>query len=375
MEPLEDNKPAKQNYFVFLWKHLSAGQKWGISALLLLLLVFPIAIIAALMPTNPFSKAGGPPPPSIPVGATSVLTFFPSPDDPPLEVYPNQQFTVELLLDSQLNVISAAKIRLQYPASIGINLESVELSDSLPTILEEPVINSNNGLVSFTIGSTAEDPVQGLFTLAILHFKANSSNTETEGPLNYTGESEIAAIGEDGNVLNFSRTLTIKKIAAPPDNADLAIKFKLETVSAKANDLPLTATLEMQNCNPCVTIPKDVIATNDDTGTYTATISGISLGNNNEYKVFVKPEGFLKKALGVITLIPGYNLITGDPNGSGLSLTPGDLNNNGEVDIYDFTTVIEDYGSTNSPADFNKNGIVDIYDFTSVVEFYGSTGD
>lgn len=374
MEPLEDNKPAKQNYFVFLWKHLTAGQRWGISALLLLLLVFPIAIIAVLMPTNPFSKAGGPPPPSIPVGATSVLTFFPSPDDPPLEVYPNQQFTVELLLDSQLNVVSAAKIRLQYPTSIGINLESVELSDSLPTILEEPVINSSDGLVSFTIGSTAEDPVQGLFTLAILHFKANSSNTETEGPLNYTGDSEIAAIGENGNVLNFSRTLSIKKIAAPPNTANLDIKFKLDTVTGKANDLPLSATLNMQNCNPCVQIPANVIATNDDTGTYIASIEDISLGSNNEYKVSIKPEGFLNKAVGIITLLPGYNLITGDPNNP-IALTPGDLNNNGEVDIYDFTTVIEDYGSTNSPADFNRNGEVDIYDFTAVVEFYGSTGD
>lgn len=383
MEPYETEKPQKQNYFLFLWKHLTAGQRWGIGALLLLLLIFPIAVIVALIPTNPFSRAGGTPP-STPLGATTILYTDPqSTDNQAYVVNTNQEFDVQVMIDTQLNTVSAAKIQMFVSKNI-LEVVGIDLSPYLPTILDEPVIDttsdSANTLISFTVGSDAEDPKQGIGSLATLHLKAKDN--DVMGTVGYTTANEVAAIGEDGNVLNFFNNLSILVMipevsptpTQAPNSADLDIKFNLNTVTGKANDLPLTATLEMQNCNPCVQIPTNVIATNDDTSTYTASIEDISLGSNNEYKVSIKPDGFLNKAVGIITLLPGYNLITGDPNNP-ITITPGDLNNNGKVDIYDFTTVIEDYGSTNSPADFNRNGEVDIYDFTAVVEFYGYTGD
>lgn len=52
----------------------------------------------------------------------------------------------------------------------------------------------------------------------------------------------------------------------------------------------------------------------------------------------------------------------------------GDTNGDHFVDIYDFSKVVEDFGSiSSSPADFDGDGDVDIYDFSKVIENFGKT--
>ena len=381
-------EPQNQNYLVFLWKHLTTGQRFGIGALLLLLLVFPVAVIVALMPTNPFSRASTPATPT--AGATTILSFsspYAIQDEnggDQLSVGLNKEFYADVVIDSQLNTVSAAQLRIGYPVDM-LEVLSVELQDHLPTVLEGTEVTTDPGIseVRFTIGSAAEEPKQGVGTLARIHFK--SRNIESQGGLYFNQGTEVAAVGEDGNVLQFSRPLMVlvspeptvtptpTPTPGPPGTADLHVKLRLDTVIGKANDLNLETTLEQVNCTECSGATIQSVASNDDSGVYTSILGPIN-GAGKTYNVFVKPEGFLRKLLQTITLAEGTNIVTGDPENP-ITMTPGDLNGNGEVDIYDFTTVIEDYGLTNSPADFNKNGEVDIYDFTSVVEFYGSTGD
>ena len=402
-------EPQNQNYLVFLWRHLTTGQRFGIGALLLLLLVFPIAVIVALMPTNPFSRAGSPATPT--AGATTILSFS-SPNITQdqngvdqISVGLNKEFYADVVIDSQLNTVSAAQLRIGYPVDM-LEVLSVELQDHLPTELESVDVTTDPGVaeIRFTVGSTAEEPKQGVGTLARIHLR--SRGIESQGGLYFNEGTEVAAIGEDGNVLQFSRPVMVVVSQAPaptptptevpgvtptptdvptptpteaPNSAQLDIKFNLNTVTGRANDLPLEVLLELDSCpdenTGCPSLLREVVASNGEDGTYNATVSNVELGSDNTYKVFIKPTGFLRKLVGTITLVAGSNLITGDPEQGGLNLVAGDLNGNGEVDIYDFTTVIEDFGLTNSPADFNRNGEVDIYDFTSVVEFFGTTGD
>ncbi|MDO8452488.1 MAG: cohesin domain-containing protein [bacterium] len=383
MEPYENQEPAKQNYFAFLWKNINTGQKFGIGALLLLLILFPIAVITVLLPTNPFSKAQFVPATG-PNGAVSVLYFSKDATTTYTDnhtVSPGQTFPIGVILDSQTNTVTAAKIKIQYPTNV-LDVAAVNLGTYLPTLLEDPVIDEAGGFVSFTIGSTANEPKLGVGTLATITF--NATNLTPSAPITFTGESEVAAIEEDGNVLNFSRPIGIIVADAPtvtptpttaPNSADLQIKLNLDTVTAKANDLPLSVELIQVNCDPCTGTTRDIVATNDNTGTYTALFTGVPLNpGGNEFKVYIKPEGFLKRLLQTATLVSGTNIITGDP-ANPVVFTPGDINGNGEVDIFDFTTVVEDYDLPNSPADFNRSGLVDIFDFTSVVENFGKTGD
>ena len=380
MEPEINQEPTgKQNYFAFLWKNLTNSQRFGIGALLLLLLLFPVAIIVTLLPTNPFSKAQFAPATG-PNGATSVLYFSKDATTTYADTHTvavNQTFPIGVVIDTQLNTVSAAKIKIQYPTNV-LDVAAVNIGSYLPTILEDPVIDEAGGFVTFTIGSTADTPQQGVGVLATITF--NSTALTSSAPVTFTGETEVAAIEEDGNILNFSRPIQIVVANAPtvtptptsaPNSADLDIKLKLDTVNDLANDLPIQITLDEQNCTTnCLTVDTTVSASNDNTGEYTASLTGLIVGTGKTVTGSLKPEGFLAKALGILNLVPGTNGTTVSVN-----LIPGDINGNGEVDIFDFTTVVEDYGLANSPADFNRNGTVDIYDFTSVVEAFGQTGD
>lgn len=55
----------------------------------------------------------------------------------------------------------------------------------------------------------------------------------------------------------------------------------------------------------------------------------------------------------------------------------GDLNNDGKVDIFDFSNLISNFGKTGSPgfipADINRDGNVDIFDFSILLGNFGKT--
>lgn len=55
------------------------------------------------------------------------------------------------------------------------------------------------------------------------------------------------------------------------------------------------------------------------------------------------------------------------------SAKPGDIDSNGKVDIFDFNTLLTNFGQTgsNNPADLDKNGKVDIFDFNILLTNFG----
>lgn len=55
-----------------------------------------------------------------------------------------------------------------------------------------------------------------------------------------------------------------------------------------------------------------------------------------------------------------------------LLLTAGDLNKNGSVDIFDYNTLVAEFGKTSpSPADINLDGKIDIFDYNILVANFG----
>lgn len=55
------------------------------------------------------------------------------------------------------------------------------------------------------------------------------------------------------------------------------------------------------------------------------------------------------------------------------SSIPGDLNNDGHVDMADFTKLVEDFGTLNVRSDINNDGKVDIFDYNILVGNFGKT--
>jgi hypothetical protein len=66
---------------------------------------------------------------------------------------------------------------------------------------------------------------------------------------------------------------------------------------------------------------------------------------------------------------------TPTPSPSPPSFNPGDLNQDGKVNIFDYNILVTDFGKTGSPgfipADIDKNGKVDIFDYNELVENFG----
>lgn len=64
----------------------------------------------------------------------------------------------------------------------------------------------------------------------------------------------------------------------------------------------------------------------------------------------------------------------GDPNWKmpSSSLKPGDLDNDSDVDVFDYNILMNAFGTTGSPgfhsADINKNGVIDIFDYNELVK-------
>ncbi|MDP7006568.1 MAG: GC-type dockerin domain-anchored protein, partial [Phycisphaerales bacterium] len=50
---------------------------------------------------------------------------------------------------------------------------------------------------------------------------------------------------------------------------------------------------------------------------------------------------------------------------------PGDINGDGNVDVSDLLTVIDQLGLTDSPADVNGDGVVDVSDLLAIVDAWG----
>jgi hypothetical protein len=63
------------------------------------------------------------------------------------------------------------------------------------------------------------------------------------------------------------------------------------------------------------------------------------------------------------------------PSPTPISIKPGDLNDDGKVDIFDYNILVGDYGKIGSagfvPSDIDKNGKVDIFDYNLLVANYG----
>lgn len=61
------------------------------------------------------------------------------------------------------------------------------------------------------------------------------------------------------------------------------------------------------------------------------------------------------------------------PISNPVTFIEGDINQNGTVDIFDFNTLVTDFGKTGIglAADFNQNGRIDIFDFNTLVTNFG----
>lgn len=86
----------------------------------------------------------------------------------------------------------------------------------------------------------------------------------------------------------------------------------------------------------------------------------------------LKHSQFSRTNLAIVTLviasIGGYFLLTS----SAITSSIGDVNNDGQINITDLSTLLSNYGTSNSSTDFNNDGSTSIVDLSILLSHYGT---
>jgi hypothetical protein len=372
MEPIQNHR------FFDKWKNLDLPHKLALLSLLLIVIAFPVAILLTLNPTNPFSRA------SLPVTPTggnnpATISFVPS----NLTVAPNENFSVAIQLNTGDYSATGADITINYnPAKV--HATDVLEGPFLPSILENSSITEDGGEVSsvqgkvhFVVGSSTTNPKQGIGTIAVINFKALT--TESTDTLTISQSSRVAAISTTDNVLSGGSPAQV--IIQSPQATSLTLKLSFEGVNVQNNltkPLPQkTVNVSLSNlvsdASASATISKNISFLPNTDGTYSGTVTGLTTGS---YNLLVKGPVNLRKNVGKVVLTQGENLedITYSP------LTAGDVSgDDNNVDGYDYSLLVLHFGSrmptTGSAADLNFDGTVDIFDHRLLVKNFGRIGD
>ena len=70
--------------------------------------------------------------------------------------------------------------------------------------------------------------------------------------------------------------------------------------------------------------------------------------------------------------IPELVVTYSDSSPSPSPSLPGDVDGDSDVDIFDYNTLISNFGTNYPQADFNNNGTVDIFDYNTVISNFGT---
>lgn len=290
--------------------------------------------------------------------AATILSFSPA----SLTIAPNQTFTLNILINTGTNRVTAAEIQVTFD-NTKLQAQSISPGSFLTTVLLPGTIDQARGKASITLGS-GTTPQQGSSTLVTLTFKATNptGNSPTNIVLN---GSQVAAIGEPGNVITQLSPAYIT-IA----NASLSFNIKPQGITTQKPNKTARVILKQQDQEK-YRFDNVSIASNPP-GTYSGTVTNIIPGT---YDVYIKSWVHLQKKFAAVTLNPGTNT----QDFSSVTLKAGDAIDNNRIDIYDYNKVVEHFGprrpAEGSIADFDLDDDVDIFDYNYLVSNFNQVGD
>lgn len=361
------------------WNNLHFTERFAVSSLLLFLLVMPLAIYLALSPTSPFSKAGGCPV-STPVSTSDCPEEYPAIVyfNPDIQtVGPNQQFTVDVVLNTGSHEVSAAEIQLVWDSQ-ALRYEGFSPGDFLPVVLEYVNTNPQAGELSFAVGSQAENPVSGYGTIGQLRF--SSLNAEGAYNLVFGNNTKVAAIYQQANVASRTYPAAVNISQATRRMFELLLRLEgvlnEATVSASYPSYLVPMALEIESAsNSAIIATRSAEFIFSPSGSLQGRFANVP--NNLNNTLYVKGPAHLRKRIGNSPFPierDGVTRITLDS-----PLIAGDIMNNNRIDIFDYNVIVQDFGSRmpaeGSPADLDFDGDVDIYDYNLIVQNFAKVGE
>jgi len=145
-------------------------------------------------------------------GNTASLTLNPSASS----VSPGEKFTVDVILDTKTNSVTATNIALNFDPNL-ITLDTFTTGNFLPVTLAPPIITSNQATI--TIASNPDSPQTGAGIIAQASFTAKNTTTATTTTISLNlPQTQVSAIGNPGNILGSTTptSITILNLCPSP---------------------------------------------------------------------------------------------------------------------------------------------------------------
>jgi len=254
----------------------------------------------------------------------------------------NNQFTVDVVLNTGTATVTAADIRISFPQN---TLQPISITGGsfLPSVLSPGTIGS--GTASIVVGSGTAGR-QGMGTVAMITFRAVQIGTAT---IQVDATSQVAAVGEPVNVLTIRTPLTMTVANNPPtaelSASPLAIKTGLLVPVSLA---PSRLTWSTTNATAAsidqgvgtvqLSGTKDVAPST--TTTYTLTVSNSSSSITRTVTVQVSKIGDIVAPVNTIDIFDYNAFVTAFINNS----SSADLDADGDMDLFDYNIIVTNFG-------------------------------
>lgn len=318
-------------------------------------------------------------------------------------VNPGQEFTINVDVVPNGLAVSAINARILYNSQY-LEAKSVQVSNYLPTQLIPPEITP--GKVAFTLGTVPNQSQTGPGTVATITFKAIQASASPVEIYFSPTETEVAVITGDSD--NGVKSLSGSSISIlTPINGGWSdwsacskscgggTQSRTCTNPAPANGGADCSNLDRgiatRACNTQICIVDPVITA------CTPNTATARVGENVTYSMNVNPGtypesglsyrwedktdfiatssaktisgAFSKKGVSQkITAAVFYNGQSVRLQCSGVDVyLLGDMENDGDVDLFDFNSFVTDFVGGNLRADLNKNNKLDIFDFNILI--------
>ncbi len=319
-------------------------------------------------------------------------------------VNPGQEFVVTLDAVPNGLPISAVSIKLNYNSQY-LEAKSATLSAYLPTQLSAPKITP--GSLTFTTGTVPNQSPTVPGTIATVTFKALQASVSPVSISFDQTETKVAVVGGDSDNGVKSLTGSAISILTPVNGGWSAWSVCSQTCGGGTQNRTCTNPAPLNGGSDCTNLDGGVAtrACNTQICIIAPTITSCTPSNSTAkvgeqviYTMAVNPGTFAESALaykwenlGSFTATSSAKTISGSFTQKGANQTitsvvsysgqtvkqvcspvnvyySGDLDSDGDVDLFDFNAFVSNFIAGNPKADINNNGKIDIFDFNILVQ-------
>lgn len=264
------------------------------------------------------------------------------------------EFGVDVNVDSKTASVSAVQLKVNFDSQ-SLEAKNIEIKDFLPVQLAAPQIAT--GSVSLTQGVNPQNTKFSVGTIARITFRALKIATESAIFFD-PAQTFVAILDRNDNSLgilsNASVTISCPLPQTPVINSLQNLQPGIQLISWNTISGAVKYMVKIDDLKDPLNCAVGSIDSCQET---TLASLNFDFKKGHKYQIKVSPQ----------------NSCGNSSEAEATVLLPfdGDIDKDGDVDIFDYNKLVIDFGTANPRSDINGNGTVDIFDYNTLVRDFG----